>query len=339
MLLQRIEAKTLPEALERVRRECGDDALVVETRPTRTGYLVVTARPELAPARRRVDTQSRSLGQAQPKWTRGFQPLAQKALDFGMSERILRAVENALLGTKVALSEPGDPALPGLAARVLQALITTEPRVESPPTPAGGTAKFRTVALVGPTGVGKTTTLAKLAARAVSRGERVGIVTLDTYRVAAVEQLRAFADLLDVPIEIAFTPQDLRRINQQFADRDRVLIDTTGRSPLLRDVHAAQRSMLQVAGAATVLCLAAGTRAADCQLVLANHDPAGIDAVCLTKWDETLVPGEALSTVVERGLGLSHLCIGQEVPADIVATDAADLARAAFACPAPEAAR
>lgn len=324
MLLKRIEASSLPQALERVRAECGEDALLVETRSTRNGYLVVAARPE-TPLQPRDQVGRATLAQA-PRWTRGFAPLAKKAEDFGLSARILTAVENALLGTRIELSRPGDPALPGLCARVLQALLPIETRFESTPV----AADHRAIALVGPTGVGKTTTLGKLAARAVAAGQDIAIVTVDTYRVAAVEQLRAFADLLHVPMDVAFTPNDLRRILRQHAQKDRIFIDTTGRSPLDRDALQAGSAALPDREVARLLCVAAGTRRRDAEVVIDAHDRAGIDGVCLTKWDETTMPGEALAAVVERGLRLSHIGIGQDVPADIVAADAAQLARAAF---------
>jgi flagellar biosynthesis protein FlhF len=316
MLLDRIEARTLPEALDRVTRERGPDALVVETKQTRTGYLVLTARRPVAG--KRDQTGSTSLS----SWTHGFRPLAELATDFGVSLAVLRAVEGALISTRVDLSRPGDPALRTLACRVLSALVCTEPRVES------GEGVFRTLAVVGPTGVGKTTTLAKLAARAKARGERVAVVTLDTYRVAAVEQLRAFATLMDVPCEVAVTAADLRAALQQHADCDRILVDTTGSGrstamPLLEE-------NLRAGGCSALLCLAAGTRARDCKVLFDAYEPLGIDAVCLTKWDETTAPGESLAAVVEQGLRLSHLCIGPEVPADIVAADALAIAQAAF---------
>ncbi len=325
MLLKRFERKTLAEALDAVRADCGQDALVVETKATRTGYLVVAARPDstATPAAPRRDQTGGSTFLS--KWTRGFQALAETATDFGISANVLRAVERALLGTKVDLSRAGDPALPTLAARVLTALIRTEPRLED-----RDDDTFRTLALVGPTGVGKTTTLAKLAARARSRGEKVAIITLDTYRIAAVEQLRAFADLLDVPFSVAFTATDLRRQLQQHHDCDRIFVDTTGRSPRDREAMPLLEGTLRAGGCATLLCLAAGTRARDCQVVLDAYAPLGLDAVCLTKWDETVAPGESVATMVEQGLALTHLCVGQEVPADIVVADAEQLARAAF---------
>jgi flagellar biosynthesis GTPase FlhF len=320
MLLRRIEARTLPEALERARAECGEDALLVDTRKTRTGYLVVAGRPGTALPR------APGPDLAGPTWTQGFRPLARRAESFGLGPRILGAIENALLGTKVDLSGPGDPALPALCARVLRALIRAEPRVEARPTDP----RFRCTALVGPTGVGKTTTLAKLAARAVDAGQDVAIITVDTYRLAAVEQLRACADLLEAPLEVAFTPQDLRRAILRHAGRDRVLIDTTGRSPLDRDALQALAGTLSGQQATALLCLAAGTRRRDCELVLDAYDALEVGAVVLTKWDETAMPGEALSTVIERGLPISHVTIGQEVPADILPAVPAQLAEAAF---------
>lgn len=318
MLLKRYEKKTLAEALDAVRADCGPDALIVETRPLRNGYLVVAARQQAAATRDQTGHQP-----LLSKWTRGFQALAEHATDFGLSATVLRAVERALLGTRLELSRPGDPSLPHLATRTLAGLVRTEPRLEE-------RGAFRTLALVGPTGVGKTTTLAKLASRARSRGERIAVITLDTYRVAAVEQLRAFADLLDVPFSIAFTPTDLKRQLAEHAACDRIFVDTTGKSPRDREALPLLEGNLRAGGCASLLCLAAGTRARDTHLILDAYEPLGIDAVCLTKWDETVAPGETLAALIERGLPLSHLTIGQEVPADILPADADQLAAAAF---------
>ncbi len=343
MLLKRIEGKSLPEALDRVKKECGDDALVVETRATRGGYLVVAARRESAPAAAAGahptgrtatamprDQAGRTPAVALSKWTRGFRELAEKATDFGISAPILTAVERALLGTRVELARAGDPALGGIAQRILAGLIRTTDIVEPELPLTDEAAAPRTLAVVGPTGVGKTTTLAKLAARARARGERVAIVTLDTYRVAAVEQLRAFADLLDVPFTVAFTASDLRRAVHEHSGFDRIYVDTTGKSPRDESAVPHLRGHLRAGECATLLCLAAGTNRRDCDLVLDTFEPLDVRAVTLTKWDETLVPGAALSAVVERGLPLSHLCIGQEVPADIVEAAPDALAAAAL---------
>lgn len=313
-MLRRIQAPTLPEALAQVERECGQGALLVETQRTSRGYLVVAAQaPKTRVVRRPASTRH---------WTPGFAPAARRALAFGLSESVLIAVEDAMVGTRVHLGRAGDPAVDSVAARILKALIKTADLAES---------AFRVVALLGPTGVGKTTTLAKLAARAQrERHESVAIITVDTYRVAAVEQLRAYADMLQVPFEVAFTPLDLKRALQRLPHVDRVFIDTSGRSPFDQEALARARGTLDGAHAAGLLCLPAGMRRVDAEAALAAFEPLGIDAIALTKWDETTVPGETLSLCIEGGLPLVCVTVGQEVPADLLGADAGALAASSF---------
>ncbi len=315
MQLERIHGRTLQDAMAQVAARCGTDALVVETRRVRDGYVIVAARP--APP---VRTAAPS--QAPASWSRGFRPLAERGLAFGLAPDVLLALERALRGTRVDLSKPGDPALGSVAARILRALI---------PVQELALPQARVLALAGPTGVGKTTTLAKIAARCIrAGGERVAIVTLDTFRIAAVEQLRAYAEMLGAPCEVVLTPQDLRRAVAAHAKADRILIDTTGRSPFDRDALAGLAGFLQVARPQTLLCVPAGTRRADAIATIDAYAGLAPAALVLTKWDETRVPGEVLSLAIERGLPLSHLTIGQEVPDDLVVADAGAIAAAVF---------
>ena len=319
-MIKRITGETLTAALDKVTLECGKDALIFSTEKQGRGYVVVASPPpKVKPkAKKPAITKGR-------KWTRGFRPIAQRGAEFGLSTRILTAIEDALIGTRVSLSAPGDPALPGLAAKVLGALLTTVADGHELP-------DTRVCALVGSTGVGKTTTLAKLAARQCrERGESIAIVSLDTYRVAAVEQLRAFADMLDVPFTIAFTPQDLRRAIGEHAALDRVFIDTTGRGPYDRANIEKLRATLQAVGASNLLCMPANLRRRDALLTLHSYRNFVAHSVLMTKWDETNAPGECMSVIAEQGLCLSHVTVGQEIPDDIMVADSATLAAAALA--------
>ena len=113
---------------------------------------------------------------------------------------------------------------------LLSQFLEDEFRVATPIDPLPG--QGRVVALVGPTGVGKTTTIAKLAAiHRLRENRRVGLITVDTYRIAAVEQLRTYAEIIDLPMEVVSTPREMREAVARMSDLDLVLMDTAGRSP------------------------------------------------------------------------------------------------------------
>ena len=316
MELKRIEAKTVREAMQRAEQEFGRDVLIVGTEQTADGYAIVAALKREAVPAEPVVTIPRA---DQKTWRPGFEPLADNALGFGLPESVVDAVEYALRGTRLNLDREGDPAVLPTARRVLAELIPTATNTLS-----------HVTALVGPTGVGKTTTIAKLASQAAQDGERVAIVTTDTYRIAGVEQIRAYADLLDAPCEVAFTPQDLSRAIEKFSDYDRIFVDTTGRSPFDRRSLDAIRASLQRAQISPLVCLSANTRRIDAKRVLEAFAPARPAGLVVTKWDETAAPGEVLGVAIERKMPLTFVTVGQEVPDDIVPASAKAIAARAF---------
>ena len=177
------------------------------------------------------------------------------------------------------------------------------------------------VALVGATGVGKTTTIAKLAARyTLKHGpHRVALITTDNYRVAAQEQLRSYARIMGIPMRIAGNADTLREALDSLADKDLILIDTAGMSQ--RDMLLnRQIDMLQAEGLPDIKIYL--TLATNCQRgVLTETGDKFKDiklAGCiLTKVDETTSMGGALTVAIENGLPISYLCDGQQVPEDI----------------------
>jgi flagellar biosynthesis protein FlhF len=196
--------------------------------------------------------------------------------------------------------------------------------------PVGTTpGRRRVVALVGPTGVGKTTTIAKLAANFRLRdGIRMGLVTVDTYRIAAVEQLRTYAEIIDLPMKVVTSPREMRRALDELSGLDLVLIDTAGRSP--RDELKIQelKSLLseaQVDEVHLVLSLAASPRSL--QATAEKFAAAGTTAMILTKLDEAVGMGSLLSVARRVPLPMSYLTTGQDVPDDIEHASARRVAR------------
>jgi len=173
-----------------------------------------------------------------------------------------------------------------------------------------------TMALVGPTGVGKTTTVAKIAAAyRLRQGRTVGLITLDTYRIAAVEQLRTYADIIGVPMEVARSPEQLSEILERMSHLDVVLIDTAGRSQKDTDRIAELRNWLQVAQPHEVhLVLASTASRAVLMSEAEEFSEIGIDRVVLTKLDEAVSYGMLVEVTHRIGRKLSFLTTGQEVP-------------------------
>jgi flagellar biosynthesis protein FlhF len=185
------------------------------------------------------------------------------------------------------------------------------------------------VALVGPTGVGKTTTIAKLAASFHLRERhRVGLITVDTYRIAAVDQLRTYADIIDLPMEVVSTPREMRAAVAKMADLDLILMDTAGRSP--RDEVRIQelKSMLGEANADEVhLVLSSVTSASSMKKTAERFAEVGVTSLLLTKLDEATGLGNLLPVLRDCNLPLSYVTNGQNVPDDIAAAERRRLAR------------
>jgi flagellar biosynthesis protein FlhF len=248
-------------------------------------------------------------------------------LDSDLSEELARElVERARAETRG--SQISDLLM--VKARLAR-MIEAEVRVSGPIQTGApsGSGRCRLVALVGPTGVGKTTTIAKLAANyRLKEKLRVGLITVDTYRIAAVEQLRTYADIIDLPMQVVSTPREMREAVGRMDDLDLVLLDTAGRSPK-DDVRIQElRAFLTEAEADEVhLVLSSVAGARVLEQTAERFAAVGTTALLLTKLDECSGLGNILPLVRSSKLPLSYLTNGQNVPDDIEVAESMRVAR------------
>ncbi len=301
MLERTFRASRFDEALAQVKRELGPDAVILSTRevhaPGLRAEVEVLAAPqgvmEAAPSPRRPPALERRLER------------------MGVPGTAVRTLTARIRGN----DGPEPRGMNDLAPRLCAALRAE--MIFAGSLRRGGP---RVVALVGPTGVGKTTTIAKLAARAalVERRE-VALVSIDQYRIAGAEQLAHYAELIGIPMETAHDGPSLARALGRLRGADLVLVDTAGRAPRDRAAVREMADTLQRAGEPVEvhLCLAAGTGDLEIEAVLDRLSVARPVKLTMTKLDEAVRAGSIVAAQVMSGLPFAYFTTGQRVPEDI----------------------
>ncbi|EAH8149128.1 flagellar biosynthesis protein FlhF [Campylobacter jejuni] len=242
-----------------------------------------------------------------------FATIYKKAKESGMLEKHLEAIMKATIENMPAAMKTNKDAVQRYFYSLLRNILPC--RVESE------IKKQKIMMLVGPTGVGKTTTLAKLAFRYAYGDKRykTGIITLDTYRIGAVEQLFQYAKMMKLPIIDSIEPKDLDEAIRSLNNCEVILVDTIGNSQYDQNKLAKTKEFLMHSNAEidVNLVVSANTKHEDLMEIYKNFSFLNIDTLIITKFDETKVFGNIFSLIYETNIPLSFFSTGQEVPDDI----------------------
>lgn len=357
--IRKYQAKTITEALAMVRADLGRDAVIVQTRKVNKKVLGVWGRemvevwasdnPDLENLRRPQTTTpapAPSITREQPSRIEQLEneiqnlkamiaQLARQGVAV-VSDSIPSSVPNENRWTSLLMEAEVEESIArellqsapenALSESALQSLVAERLMTSGPITLKEGQPKV--VMLVGPTGVGKTTTIAKLAAQyALLQRRRVGLITIDTYRIAAVEQLRTYSQIIDVPIRVVYSSNELPSAVREFSSMDVVFVDTAGRS---------QRNSMQI-GELKACCerlsdcevhlvLSSTTKTRDLYDIVQRFSVMPLHRVIWTKLDESTTFGNILNVAVKHPLPISYVTTGQRVPEDVEVAEANKLA-------------
>jgi flagellar biosynthesis protein FlhF len=343
MRVKKFEGATMRDAIAKVKAELGDQAVIISTRQVRRGLLgsaveisaAVDAEDDEPERTMSGPTTGGPVPSPQPRNDQDLEKLIAPLRSELRSLRALVRTSGDSRGTtemraeiaalrklveELARPQPAPaPAAPPPAAR-RRATTQHDPRpartTQPGDTPLTAPSTGSAVMLVGPTGAGKTTTIAKIAARAaLIDGRRVALVTLDNYRVGGIEQIRTFADLIGIPLEVAEDPAALGELIDP--TNDLTLIDTAGHSP--RDAAAIAQLAGHIAGTGLEvhLVVPAGSTPAQVDELVGRYSMLGATRLLFTKLDECERAPELALAPTRTGLPITWVTTGQAVPEDI----------------------
>lgn len=238
-----------------------------------------------------------------------------RLLEQGIEEEWVAQVMKKLLLTFDDPSAISQEAANQQASAIIKTMLA-----ESSAEPARINRAVKYAFFFGPTGVGKTTTIAKLAAEAMLKEKRkVGFITSDTFRIAAVEQLKTYANILNVPLEVVFSPKEIEQAMERLGDCDLIFVDTAGRNYRNDEYVKGIKELLQY-GETSVnfLVMSLTTKYADMKAILDQFDDLPGGRAIFTKADETDAYGSIFNVTQQYNLSLSYITTGQNVPDDIM---------------------
>ncbi|WP_339063297.1 flagellar biosynthesis protein FlhF [Tepidibacillus marianensis] len=382
MKVERYVANSLPQAMERIKIELGQDAIILHTKKIKVGGFlgffgkerveVIAAvdskvektlpkKPDSSrsetnvnkileseqnrPVTRSVQPQvptsdsiiqevkdikklmvqimmNKPNGQEDTSYSEEVKSIYQRLLNQGLEEDLASKLITEVL-QELGDSFQNKDIYEGLKRKITKTLSVNGKDKEIQP-------ETRLIHVVGPTGVGKTTTIAKLAAESVLKHQkRIAFITADTFRIAAVDQLRTYADILNAPIEVVFSPQDTIKALDKLKDYDLIFMDTAGRN-YLNDMYISELNhiLLNDYKSETYLVLSLTQKYEDMLSILHRFKKVKINKLLFAKFDETISYGAIFNIISKFPYLVSYITTGQNVPDDIEVFDEEKIAKA-----------
>ncbi|WP_366922978.1 flagellar biosynthesis protein FlhF [Metallumcola ferriviriculae] len=346
MKIKRYIVRNMHEGFSVIRQDLGPDAIIISSKKVRDEGLLGLFRPKKLEVTAAITKQTEQVEQSQEKEERVMSQ-KQDRLETELAEMKQMLVNLAATNSSVSVRQDKWEEIllsleiePHLAAQLAEKLKqangeTADDMIEqllaqiTPMLDKKKEINNKIIAFVGPTGVGKTTTIAKLAAQYVlHHGQKVALATIDTYRIGAVEQLKTYSEIIGIPIEVAMTPHELKKIITNHSDKDVILVDTAGRSSKnTMQVMELRNFLEQIKPAEVCLVLSCTTRAKDLLRIVEDFRQVDYTSLIFTKVDETETLGSILNIVQHTDLPVRYIANGQNVPDDIEAVEPQRLAR------------
>lgn len=251
---------------------------------------------------------------------RFFLHLRNQEVEEQLAAQLVKTVANDLSNEELQNQQLIRKSLEELIQQLIGVASPIQPKAEEDP---------KIIFLMGPTGVGKTTTLAKLAAHfSLIERKSLALITIDTYRIAAIEQLKTYGKIMGIPVEVVFTPEALQESIRHHEDKELILVDTAGRSHRNQAHMQELRDFINYNQAfENYLVLSACTRYQDMLKIYKSFSSISVHKLIFTKLDEAEVIGALLNMVHHTRKPLSYITNGQNVPDDIKIPDPQSLAQ------------
>jgi flagellar biosynthesis protein FlhF len=355
MKIKKFIANSMPEAMKQIKAELGTDAIILnskEIKPSglfglfRRKKIEVTAMLDVdaikkSPSSKKINSEpvrpvissnekvneqkileeikylQSVLANQSAQSEQQFPPLLENVYQYLLEQEVNKEIAKDIV-SKIQNVENKDELNRETIAKLLREEIETNFTTLSI---NGIHEQTKVIQFVGPTGVGKTTTIAKVAANSLLKDKKsVAFITADTYRIAAIEQLKTYAKILDVPLEVIYSTEDYENALQKFINYDRIFVDTAGRN--FRQEHFVSELKQLITTpkvpTQTFLVLALTAKAKDIFDIYAQFKPLGIEQVIFTKLDETETYGSLLNLAVKEKIEISYITNGQNVPDDLL---------------------